>query len=106
AAGHLYRAQRHRAPHRAGARPLGDAGRPRQRHPRHRCRLRRRMRLRHLPCLCRRGLAGEMRHGGRAGGEHAELRRDGRAQFPPLLPDHHVARARRPRRPHAGGATL
>ena len=50
---HLHRGQRQGAHRRGGRRLVADGRRGQAPGPRHRCRLRRRLRLRHLPGLCR-----------------------------------------------------
>jgi hypothetical protein len=69
-------------------------GRDRQQRARDRRRLRRPMRLRHVPRLCRARL---VRQDGRAeyrfaGREHVELCRRGRVEFPPGVPDRDARR--------------
>ena len=63
---------------------------------RHRGRMRRRLRLRDLPCLCRPTMDRDSRQALADGRGHARLRLRGAPDFAPVLPDQGDAGARRP----------
>src|SRR5450631_906920 len=68
--------------------------------------MRRRLRLRHLPCLCRRSLAREGRLALADGGGHAGFRLRRAAEFAAVVPDQGQRRTRRAGGLDPGAASL
>src|SRR5580700_2819468 len=68
--------------------------------------MRRRLRLRHLPCLCRRGLAREGRRALADGRGHARFRLRRTAELATVVPDQGERRAQRARGRNAGATGL
>ena len=83
--------ERQSAHRRGGRRLVADGRRGEAPDPRHRCRLRRRLRLRHLPGLCRARLGGQAAAQERHGRNHAGFRARCAAQQPAVLPVAHDA---------------